>query len=258
MEVLDPEDVKHETKGVVVEGLKRYPTAEPLKMFRIYRAHFDSLKDAIQELERVRLLGNFLAPDHVAMSEEFLVTYARHGRHDIILCGIQDYVEGEALNPWSPLNKDHLVSLLSTMGFNKDEDVATYTDKWIHHVCEHARNFIGKAKQMIREANHVPDLAGAGNLLLTRSGEIKLVDINNISQVSFDPIVKVDDRGYPVCDKSIQALSLLEQKLLGRPPGKTNSIYKTFLNPERMKEVKAKEESFHLSIKPALSPSETS
>jgi len=104
----------------------------------------------------------------------------------------------------------------------------------------------------------VPDLAGVGNLLLTRSGDIKLVDINNISNLSFDAIINLDDRNYPVCDKSIQALSLLEQKLLDRSSHRDNLIYKTFLDPKRMEEVQAIEEEFHLSMKPAMSYSETS
>ena len=91
---------------------------------------------------------------------------------------------------------------------------------------------------MILQTNRVPDLAGVGNLILTRSGNIKLVDINNISRVSFDRTIPLDDRGYPVCDKSIEALSLLERKLTGRSLDGRDIIYNTFLDPERMKDVK--------------------
>jgi hypothetical protein len=108
---------------------------------------------------------------------------------------------------------------------------------------------------MIMEAEHVPDLAGVGNLILTRSGAIKLVDINNISRVTFDPKIRVDDRGYPVGDKSIEALCLLEKKLLGKPINKGDPIYKTFLDPERMKDVKAAEEAFYLSMETLTSRS---
>jgi len=250
---LDPRDIENETKGVVIDGLRWYPTAELLKMLRIFRTRFDTLKEAEEELKRVKIVEAYLAPEHMAMSEEFLVTYIKDGKYDIIVCGLQDYVKGEILDPWSPLNKDHLVSLLSDMGFKKNKGSDPDTDKWIHSVREKAENFIGKAKQMIEQAHHVPDLAGVGNLLLTQSGKIKLVDINNVSRVSCDSTIKVDDRGYPVCDKSIEVLSLLERKLLARPVSKMNPIYQTFLDPGRMKEVQAKEEAFNLAMQASLS-----
>ena len=46
MEVLDPAEVEKETKGLEVDGMMFYPQAEPLKMLRIFRTRFDSLKDA--------------------------------------------------------------------------------------------------------------------------------------------------------------------------------------------------------------------
>lgn len=97
----------------------------------------------------------------------------------------------------------------------------------------------------------IPDLAGVGNLLLTRAGEIKLVDINNISEVSPDTVVPLDDRGYPVCDKSIAVLFHLEQKLTGRSPQRDDPPYGRFLNPERIEKVKAAERRFHLGMTPA-------
>ena len=144
------------------------------------------------------------------------------------------------------------------MVFEKVDDPVLITDRWIHIMQEKAENFIGKIKQMIMETNHVPDLAGVGNLFVTRSGDIKLVDINNISRFSFDSTIHLDDRGYPVCDKSIEALSLLEQKLLGKPLHSNDIIYKTFLDPIRMKEVQAIDKKFHRSIEPEMSSSESS
>ncbi len=94
---------------------------------------------------------------------------------------------------------------------------------------------------MISEAGHIPDLAGAGNLIITTSGGIRLVDINNISGVSLDPSIHLDEKGYPVCDKSIEALSLIEEKILGRQVDMEADIYKWFLDPERQKALKAKE-----------------
>ncbi len=250
MEVLDLEDVEHETKGIIINGLTWYPRAEPLGMLRIFRTRFNTLKDAEEELRRVKIIYAYLAPDHVAKSEEFLVHYARHKRYEIMLCGLQEYVQGEILEPWGHLDKDHLVSHLYNMLFKEAKVSVDTAVRWKHGVEEMAENFIARSKQMILEANHVPDLAGVGNLILTRTGHIKLVDINNISKVSFDSTISLDDRGYPVCDKSIEALSLLEEKLLGRAFQKTDPIYKTFLDPKRVKDVKAIEDQFHLSVQP--------
>jgi len=248
MEVLAPEDVSKETMGVLVDGLKCYPRAEPLKMFRIFRMRFNTLKDAQAELKRVKIVVTYLSPDYIGKSEEFLVDYDRQDKRELLLCGLQEYVKGEVLDPWGPLDKGHLVSLSCDMGFQKGRGSAGISDQWIRALRKRAENFIAKLKQMIMEANHVPDLAGVGNLILTRSGTIKLVDINNISRVTFDGTIHVDDRGYPVGDKSIEALCLLEQKLLGRPPHKGDVIYETFLDPERMKDVKAAEDVFYLSM----------
>ena len=258
MEVLDPADVKHETKGIIVDGLRWYPRAEPLGMLRIFRTRFNTLKDAEEELRRVKIIVAYLAPDHVAKSEEFLVDYARHKKHEILLCGLQEYVKGEVLEPWSHLDKDHVVSHMCNMLFEKAKDSVDTADPWKHGVEQKAENFIARVKQMILEANHVPDLAGVGNLILTHSGHIKLVDINNISKVSFDSIISLDDRGYPVCDKSIEALSLLEGKLLGRPLHRNDPAYKVFLDPERMKDVQAIEDGFRLSMQPEMPFSGTS
>jgi len=255
MEVLAPRDVSKETKGILVDGLRYYPMANPLKMFRIFRMRFKTLQDGKAELERVKIVATYLSPDYMAQSQEFLVDYDRQGKREIILCGLQEYVQGEVLDPWGPLDRGHLLSLFCEMGLEKRDDSARITDRWIHALREKAQGFIGRLKQMIMEANHVPDLAGVGNLILTRSGAIKLVDINNISRVTFDPTIRVDDRGYPVGDKSIEALGLLEEKLLGRPIPKGDLIYETFLDPERMKDVKAAEEAFYFSMETLTSRS---
>ncbi len=253
MQVLNLEDVEKENKGIIIDGLRWYPRAEPLKMLRIFRTRFNTLEDAEEELKRVRIIQTYLAPDYLAMPGEFLVDYSRHGKCEILLCGLQEYVQGQILDPWGLLNRDHLASFRYDMGFDNTEDSARISDQWIRSVRERADNFIKKLKQMIAETGHVPDLAGAGNLILTRSGNIKLVDINNVSMVSFDPVINLDDRGYPVCDKSIEALSLIEQKLLGRSSLRTEPIYDTFLDPERMKEVRALDEEFQISMAAPIS-----
>ena len=254
MEVLHLQDVENETKGIIIDGLNLYPKAQPLKMLRIFRTRFKTLRDAEKELRRVKIIETYLAPEHLARSSEFLVDYKRHGQRELLLCGLQEYVKGEILEPWSHLDKDHLVKLLCDMGFEKVDNTVMVIEQWVRGLREKAETFISKLKQMIMETNYIPDLAGVGNILLTRSGDIKLVDINNISKVFFDSIIHLDDRGYPVCDKSIEALSLLEQKLLGRPLHKKNLIYKTFLDPKRMKNVQAIDEEFHDSIE--ASPAE--
>jgi len=98
---------------------------------------------------------------------------------------------------------------------------------------------------LISKAGYVPDLAGSGNLILTPSGLIKLVDINNISKISSGSSIPLDDRGYPVCDKSVEALSMLEKNLVGRPLDPQDEIYKVFLAPARMEKVRALEMQFH-------------
>lgn len=250
MEVLDPADVEKETTGVEVDGMMLYPQAEPLKMLRIFRTRFETLSDAEEELKRVKIVQTYLAPDHVARSQEFLVDYTVQGRRQMLLCGLQEYVKGEVLEPWSHLDKAYLASLARDMGSETGEDRGVTNSRWFLSVQEKTENLVSKLKQMVVEAGHIPDLAGVGNLILTRSGKIKLVDINNISNVSFDATIPLDDRGYPVCDKSIRVISLLEEKLLGRSVGEDDPIYKTFVRPERIKEVKALEEKFHLSMQP--------
>jgi hypothetical protein len=248
MEVLESEALEHETKGIIIDGSRHYPMAEPVKMLRIFRARFNTLGEAEAELKRVRIIAAFLAPDHIGRSGEFLVHYVMGGEGEILLCGLQEYVKGEILDPWSLLDSDHLARTLCDMGFDNSENVAMKRDRWLHSVREQARSLVGKLRQMIFEAHHVPDLAGVGNLLVTRTGNIKLVDINNISRVFFNSEITLDDRGYPVCDKSIEALSLLERKLLGRTDLGDDPIYRVFLDSERMKEVRAAEKAFYLSM----------
>ncbi|MDY6950983.1 MAG: hypothetical protein SWE60_05690 [Thermodesulfobacteriota bacterium] len=248
MEILTPQAVADESRGVDMDGSRRYPRAEPFKMLRLFRTRFKSLKDAAEELRRVKLITAYLAPDHLGRPEEFLVEYSPSGKGEILLCGLQEYVRGEILDPWTLLNRDHLVSILKDMGGLRGDKTGTEGDQWVDGVRGKAAILVQKLKQMIMEVHHVPDLAGIGNLIVTPKGSIKLVDINNISHVSFDSVVSLDDRGYPVCDKSIEALSHLENKLVGRHRPEDDPIYKVFLDPERMKQVRAAEEVFYLSM----------
>ena len=248
MEVLQKDDVERERKGVVIEGTRWFPKANPIKMLRIFRTKFNSLDQALEEVKRVKIIEKYLAPDHVAMSDEFLVDYIMGEKRDFILCGLQEAVEGETLDPWSPITKAHLAELFSRMGRVSSDAPASHTDRLIQRAQNGTKKFIEGVKKMILEANHVPDLAGLGNLLLTPEGEVKLVDINNISEVSFGPTISIDDKGYPVSDKSIQALSLLEQKILAKAINKKETIYRTFLDTQRMRDVKVLEDEFHFTM----------
>lgn len=248
MEVLRPEDLAGETDGVSDGRLTWFPKAKPVKVLRIFRTRFRTLADAEAELCTVKVVEHYLAPDLMARSDEFLVHYRWDGKRDLLLCGLQEYVEGEILDPWSPLTRGRLAPLFRRMGPARACLCGQTEDAWLENVRRQGGIFVQKIKEMIRQAGHVPDLAGVGNLLITPHGLVKLVDINNISKVVFDGSIRTDDRGYPVCDKSIEALFLLEGRLLQRPPDRKERIYATFLDPQRMREVKAVEREFHLTV----------
>ncbi len=248
MEVLDREELEKERTGLRRNGVMIYPRAKPLKMLRIFRTRFRGKEQAREEIRRVKRIERYLAPDFMAMSEEFLVTYTGCGGPDFLLCGLQQYVEGEVLDPWRGLGEPQLEALFARMESPRDPGRRDRYGAWIGTLRQKAKRFIGKLQEMILGEGLVPDLAGVGNLLITREGDIKLVDINNISTVSFGADVLLDDRGYPVCDKSIEALSLLEQNFLDDSGESGAFIYRVFLDPERMKKVKAAEAAFHRSV----------
>jgi hypothetical protein len=245
MEVLYRGDWEKGEIGVLKDRLTWFPRARPLKMLRIFRTRFKNLNEAEEELRRVKTIEAYLAPDHLASSEEFLASYRVNRRWELLLCGLQEFVEGEILDPWGRFEDRDLAFIFSHLAPETHEDMDMETGLWIRTVRKRAEYFIGKLKEMISKTRHVPDLAGIGNLLLTRSGDIKLVDINNISTCSFENTIQLDDRGYPVCDKSVEALFLLEREFMCRPVIKECRIYRTFLDPQRMNEVKAIEEAFH-------------
>lgn len=254
MAVLDPKDVQREKKGIQKDGVTWFPKAKPLKMLRVFRTRFDRLEDAMQELKRVRLVEKYLAPEYMAMSNEFLADYCVHGKYETLLCGLQEYVEGEILDPWGPLDRNSLWAFFCRMADREEHQTRPKKDwieKWTGTVRSKAGKALAQIRNMIRETCLIPDLAGVGNLVLTPSGGIKLVDINNISSVSWAADISCDDKGYPVCDKSVEALSLLEQKLLGRSLDKTDPEYGVFLDAGRMKKVRVLEKTFHRSRGPA-------
>jgi len=248
MEVLKRIDVVRERDGIEIDGVKWFPRAKPTKMLRVFRKKFKRLEEAIEEIGTVKIIEKYLGPDHIATSNEFLVDYTVRGRRDFVLCGLQEYVEGEVLDPWSSITRAHLAGLLIRMNKGSGDKSETSAELRIQRVRIGVGRFIEGVKRMVLEAGHVPDLAGVGNILLTPAGDIKLVDINNVSKVSFESSIEVDDKGYPVCDTSIKALSLLEQKVLDRSINMKETIYRTFLDAQRMKEVRILQESFDSSM----------
>jgi hypothetical protein len=246
-QVLDPMGVQKERDGVLVDGLRTFPRAKPIKMLRIFRTRFKNRHEAEEEVKRVKSIETFLAPHHLARSNEFLVDLIVGWTMEPILCGLQEYVTGESIDPWSALDKSHLASLLTRISPPGIALSDCKMEAWIRTVREKALDLIHRLKKLIAETDYVPDLAGSGNLLLTLTGHIKLVDINNISRVSFDSAIPLDDRGYPVCDKSIEALYLLEEKLLLKPIDRSQAVYSYFLDPTRMERVRELEREFHMT-----------
>ena len=252
MEVLDPEDLIKQIKGEIIDGIRFFPWAKPLKILRIFRTKFFSIEEVFDEIKKLRIVEKYLPDDSYAKSDEFIVDYIWNNNRDFILCGLQEYVEGEVLNPWDPISENQLARLFSPMEGSGYNGFQMTSEQRLQEFYKKVENFTVCVKKMILEANYVPDFAGVENLLITPAGNIKLVDINNISKVFLGPKINLDDKGYPVCDKSIEAISMLEKKLLGKSIDKTEKLYKIFLDPQRMKEVGELEEKFHFSARSKL------
>ncbi|MGD8835369.1 MAG: hypothetical protein PVJ19_10530, partial [Desulfobacteraceae bacterium] len=153
--------------------------------------------------------------------------------------------QGEIIDPWSLLNGGAFVAALYDRLQGSVDTLEIGQDRWVALVRKKAATFIQRIKEMIAKDGYIPDLAGRGNLVAAPSGEIKLVDINNISRVDFDSGIPLDDRGYPVCDKSIEALYLIEEKMAGRAADRKEALYQIFFNPQRRRAVKRHEEDFY-------------
>jgi hypothetical protein len=244
MEILTPSDVEVERTGKMIGGMRWFPKATPRRMFRIFRSRLKTLEKALFEIDRVKIVERYLAPGFMARSTECIVSYSGPEGRDLMLCGFQEYVAGEILNPWTILSAADLLPALYETFRCDNSALALSKDQWIARVRQMGFRFIEKIKRMISEAGHIPDLAGAGNLIITVDGSVRLVDINNISCVVFDSTIILDEKGYPVCDKSVEALSLVEEKILGRPVDMNEELYQRFLDPQRRKAVKAKEDLF--------------
>ncbi|BBO90221.1 hypothetical protein [Desulfosarcina ovata] len=244
MEILDPADVAVEQAGTIVDGIRQFPRATPCRMFRIFRTRLKTLDEALSETGRVKTVERFLAPDFMATSTEVIVDYRGPDGYELLLCGFQTYVDGEILDPWTLLDTEELLSTLFD-AIGKAGDTPPLTKAaWMAVVRQQGTRFVRQIKRMVNETRHIPDLAGAGNLIINGEGNIQLVDINNISPVTFDATIHLDEKGYPVCDKSVEALALIEKKILGRSVDRNIPIYRHFFDPQRKTAVNAKEASF--------------
>ncbi len=249
MEVLSSRDVVKENQGVYVNGIQRFPIARPLKMLRIFRKRFSGFEEILDEINRFQIVGRYLTSTHLAMSEEFIVDYRIGNYQDILLCGLQEYVEGECLDPWSVQKDNCLENLAEKLAERPGQGESFSKGRLIQKIEKSVESFVTQVKKMIREEQCVPDLAGNRNLLVTLEGNVKLVDINNISYISSDGCVLIDDFNYPVCDKSVEALSLIELKLLGHKIEKNDPVYISLLNPERLREVDRLAGRFHQAMR---------
>lgn len=243
MEVLTPEAVRMETEGVVSEGMRWYPKPVPIKMLRIFRRRFCSLSEIAEEIRRLRIIEAYVPSDQLARSNEFVVHYDSGLGCDLLLCGLQEYADGYELAPWRLAHVDVMADLhvRTAARGSVPADPAAFFER----LRAQASRFVDGIRRMILEAGFVPDLAGSRNLLMTRDGRVRLVDINNVSPVNRDGDIYLDDKGYPVCDKSIEALHLIETFLLGRQVLTDDPVYSGFLSVSRRGAVSRLEGRFY-------------
>jgi len=224
MEVLDPVAVQRETAGEQRGGLRWFPAATPLKMLRIFRMPLVDLDQAREETGRLRILERYLGSQHLALSQEFYVSYRRAKTWTLLLCGLQEYVAGWDLDPWQAPEAVEPALAASCL------------------------SLVERVSAMIAEKGLIPDLAGAGNLLVTPQHAVKLVDINNSSRAGDAGTIPLDDKGYPVWDKSVEALWRIERFWAGRRPDANRPWYTLCRQPQRRSRVKALEARFKAGL----------
>ena len=245
-EVHDPESVALEKYGVTENGIRIFPRSAPFAMLRLMRYRFHSAGEALAEIERFHTMRGFLTTDFVADSEEFLVDYRIHGRMELLLCGFQEYVAGEIFDPWAFERYPATLSSLADQVLSL-QDTGMTKRGFLDLLEQNGRQFVKASKRMMDQAGLIPDLSGVGNLILTKDACFKLVDINNISRVRFSPDVYIDDKGYPVCDKSMEVLAILEEHFFDIPRThlvQKDPVYRLFLDPGRLDRVREKEKAF--------------
>ncbi len=243
LEILTAEDVLKETQGEITQGVRMFPRAKPKKILRILRNRFKNKEAVFQEIKKYHLLVKFLGPEFIAKSEEFIVDYTGTGKNQIILCGLQEYIEGEILDPWGLCDKNFL-SVLFKSSTGNDYQLSVVVKKARANIA----TFVKRIRQMIAKTGYIPDLAGFGNLILTLDGNLKLVDINNIVKIKLNNSILIDDKGYPSCDVSVQVLSILDKDILQKNIEIDDPLYKLFLSPPRRVKVKTLEKKFYRNL----------
>ncbi len=233
LQVLNPEDVLLETQGALQQGLRLFPVAQPVAMLRIFKKQFNAWQELQTEIENYKLVQRYIPPHHYAASSEFIVDYFQNEKSQIILCGLQEYVPGEAVDPWHENTR-----------LKMETDMNNSPTGTLDLALSNLASFIVCIKTMVHQAQAIPDLAGVGNLILTPEAQIKLVDINNISTFSYETAIPLDDKNYPVSDKSIQALYNLETQVLGHRQTGNEKLYRFFLDPQRIQTVREVEIAF--------------
>ncbi|MCG8619012.1 MAG: hypothetical protein MI802_22545, partial [Desulfobacterales bacterium] len=205
-------------------------------------SRFPTKEDIFIEIKRYKTLLNHLGPEFIALSEEFIADYRDGGVNRLLLCGLQEYVAGEILDPWRLTGPENLTALLSSMPHASDPDSR------LSFALSRVETFVKRIRELMTASGRIPDLAGIGNLILTPEGGIKLVDINNIVKIRTNAYIPMDDKGYPACDVSIQVLHILENKILGKDHSESDPLFKHFLQPQRLKQVKSIEREFYRTL----------
>lgn len=237
IEVLEADAVARETRGVMVDGVRCFPRARPVKMLRIFRTRFVDLAQGLHETRRLRRIERWLAPEFLAASQEFYVDYRRGGRRQILLCGLQDYVHGVALDPWQASCPGYLGSLHRQL---EEETGARMGEaRFKERLLENLDGFVSAVRNLMEQEKILPDLAGVRNLVVDADVRLRLVDINNIQDLDFGDAVVLDDKGYPVLDKSLEALDLLAFHVLGRRDLRRDKGLGRFFTPDRRVRVEA-------------------
>ncbi|MFH2058754.1 MAG: hypothetical protein ABIJ59_07625 [Pseudomonadota bacterium] len=242
-EVLLAKDVLQEVNGIMEDGILVFPRARPKKVFRIFRSHFKTTAKIFHEIEKYNILIDILGPDLIALSEEFIVDYTGAKEHHMLLCGLQEYIEGEILDPWKIFSNTYLEELYDSLPRNNVTQAG-----FVQTARKDIEIFSTKIRQIIIEKGYIPDLAGIGNLILSHKGKLKLVDINNIVTINFEDTIPIDDKGYPSCDVSVHVLFILETRILQKNPHEDDPLYRFFLSPERKQKVKMLERQFYANL----------
>jgi hypothetical protein len=210
-------------------------------MLRIFRRRFLDAREALEDIARLRVVERYLPAAQIARSEEFLSDYLSPRGPEVLLCGLQVFVEGIELDPWAQSLPGELRDALVLQVPGPVAAVPAFSQR----LCASAARFVHCTRRMIRETGTIPDLAGRGNLRVTAEGVIVLVDINNISSECYAEGIPLDDRGYPVCDKSVEAMTLLERRFCGVRTPESDPLRRHFFHPARRRRVQELDASFH-------------